>query len=184
MRLTLFYYMEYKVENIISEDDRVELIKLYNSIPSTKASQDYNLFTVDKRRISNEQLKDDMFGKLDQYADRPVYSHYFVMYEEGAFTRMHTDNDEDVTLTIVTLLDSQDLIGGETIVSLPFEYKGREVNEYRKGDVPTKENRIIPKVVNVDKGQSMVYNKSLLHGVAQVEKGKRLVLVSWYGKSI
>ena len=176
--------MEYKVENIISEDDRVELIKLYNSIPSTKASQDYNLFKVDKRRISNERLEDKVFGKLDQYADRPVYSHYFVMYEEGAFTRMHTDNDKDVTLTIVTLLDSQDLVGGETVVALPFEYKGREQNEYRKGDVPTKENRIVPKVVNVDKGQSMVYNRSLLHGVAQVEKGKRLVLVSWYGKSI
>ena len=42
----------------------------------------------------------------------------------------------------------------------------------------------MPKVVNVDKGQSMVYNRSLLHGVAQVEKGKRLVLVSWYGKSV
>ncbi len=176
--------MEYKVENIISEDDRVELIKLYNSIPSNKASQDYNLFTVDKRRLKNDQLNDKVFSKLDQYADRPVYSHYFVMYEEGSFTRMHTDNDEDVTLTIVTLLDSQDLIGGETIVSLPFEYKGRDENEFRKGEVPTKQNRIVPKVVNVDKGQSMVYNRSLLHGVAQVEKGKRLVLVSWYGKSV
>jgi len=184
MRLTLFYYMEYKVENIISEDDRVELIKLYNSIPSTKASQDYNLFTVDKRRIKNEEFKSSSFKKLDEYADRPTYSHYFVMYEEGSFTRMHTDNDNDVTLTIVTLLDSQDLIGGETIVALPFEYKGRDQNEYRKGEVPTKENRIVPKVVNVDKGQSMVYNRSLLHGVAQVEKGKRLVLVSWYGKSV
>lgn len=176
--------MEYKVENIISEDDRVELIKLYNSIPTNKASQDYNLFKVDKRRISKEQLQDKTFSKLDQYADRPIYSHYFVMYEEGAFTRMHTDNEDDITLTIVTLLDSQDLIGGETIVSLPHEYKGRQENEYRKGNVPNKEHRIVPKVVNVDKGQSMVYNRSLLHGVAQVEKGKRLVLVSWYGKSV
>lgn len=175
--------MEYKVENIISEDDRVELIKLYNSIPPNKASQDYNLFTVDKRRLSTTQVKDKMFAKLDQYADRPVYSHYFVMYEEGSFTRMHTDNDTDVTLTIVTLLDSQDLVGGETVVHLPFEYKGRNKDEYRKGNVPKSDQRVIPKVVDVDKGQSMVYDRSLLHGVAQVEKGKRLVLVSWYGKT-
>ena len=176
--------MEYKVENIISEDDRVELIKLYNSIPTNKASQDYNLFKVDKRRISKELLQDKTFSKLDQYADRPVYSHYFVMYEEGAFTRMHTDNEEDITLTIVTLLDTQDLIGGETVVTLPHEYKGRQENEYRQVNAPHKEYRVVPKVVNVDKGQSMVYNRSLLHGVAQVEKGKRLVLVSWYGKSV
>lgn len=176
--------MEYKVENIISEEDRVELIKLYNSIPSNKASQDYNLFTVDKRRLKNDQLNDKLFSKLNQYADRPVYSHYFVMYEEGSFTRMHTDNDEDVTLTIVTLLDSQDLIGGETIVHLPFQYKGRNKSEYRKGDIPKSDQRVIPKIVNVDKGQSMVYDRSLLHGVAQVEKGKRLVLVSWYGKAV
>jgi len=176
--------MEYKVENIISEDDRVELIKLYNSIPSTKAVQDYNLFTVDKRRLSNEQIKSDCLKKIDAYADRPIYSHYFVMYEEGSFTRMHTDNDDEIDLTVVTLLDNQDLIGGETIVQLPYQYKGRNKEQYRKGEVPTENRRVIPRVVNVDKGQSMVYNRSLLHGVAQVEKGKRLVLVSWYGKAV
>jgi len=176
--------MEYKVENIISEHDRVELIQLYNSIPSTKAAQDYNLFTVDKRRLSNEQCSYDSLKKLDAWANRPIYSHYFVMYEEGSFTRMHTDNDDEIDLTIVTLLDSQDLVGGETIVQLPFHYKGRSKEQYRKGDVPAENKRVIPKVVNVDKGQSMVYNRSLLHGVAQVEKGKRLVLVSWYAKAV
>lgn len=49
--------------------------------------------------------------------------------------------------------------------------------------MPKSDQRVIPKVVDVDKGQSMVYDRSLLHGVAQVEKGKRLVLVSWYGKT-
>lgn len=176
--------MKYKVENIISEEDRVELIKLYNSMPSTKASQDYNLFTVDKRRLFNDNLKHKALKKLDEYADRPTYSHYFVMYEEGSFTRMHSDNDEDVTLTVVTLLDSIDLIGGETIVHLPHDYKGRDKNQYRKGKIPFKDQRVMPKVVQVDKGQSMVYDRSLLHGVAQVEQGKRLVLVSWYGKAV
>jgi predicted 2-oxoglutarate/Fe(II)-dependent dioxygenase YbiX len=176
--------MDYKVLNIITEQDRVDLIKLYNNIPSTKAVQDYNLFTVDKRRIQSDNFKIDAFKKLDEYANRPTYSHYFVMYEEGSFTRMHTDNDDDISLTIVTLLDSQDLVGGETIVHLPAEYKGRDANEYRKGDVPRDDQRVRPKVVNVDKGQSMIYNRSLLHGVAEVEKGKRLVLVSWYGKTV
>ena len=176
--------MEYKVENIISEDDRVELIKLYNSIPTNKASQDYNLFTVDKRLIRNDDLKHKALKKLDEHTNIDVYSHYFVMYEEGSFTRMHTDNDSDIQLTIVTLLDSQDLVGGETIVHLPHDYKGRDKNQYRKGKIPLKDQRVMPKVVQVDKGQSMVYDRSLLHGVAQVEQGKRLVLVSWYGKAV
>ena len=90
--------MDYKVLNIITEQDRIALIKLYNSIPSTKAAQDYNLFTVDKRRIQSDNFKIDAFKKLDDYADRPTYSHYFVMYEEGSFTRMHTDNDDEISV--------------------------------------------------------------------------------------
>ena len=172
--------MHYKVENIISNSERAELISIYNSIPTTKAVQDYNLFTVDKRIIPPKQRDNPGFKTLDAYAKRKTYSHYFVMYEQGSFTRMHTDNDDEVGLTIVTLLDTFDLVGGETVVSLPYEDKGRNHDQYRKGNAPRSNNRVIPKVVQVEKGQSMVYDKSLLHGVAQVEKGKRLVLVSWY----
>ncbi len=172
--------MHYEVDNIISDSERAELISIYNSIPTTKAVQDYNLFTVDKRIIPPRQRDNSGFKTLDAYAKRKNYSHYFVMYEEGSFTRMHTDNDDDVGLTIVTLLDTSDLVGGETIVSLPYEDRGRKPDQYRKGSAPKSNNRTIPKVVQVDKGQSMIYDKSLLHGVAQVEKGKRLVLVSWY----
>ena len=39
--------MDYKVDQIINEDDRHSLIDLYNSIPSKIAHQDYNLYKVD-----------------------------------------------------------------------------------------------------------------------------------------
>ena len=101
------------------------------------------------------------------------------MYEEGAFTKMHTDNDDEIGLTIVTLLDEVDLVGGETIVHLPYQKKQKRDDQYIKGDMMDGQ-RAVPKIVQVEKGQSMVYDRSLLHGVCQVEKGKRLVLVSWF----
>ena len=171
--------MDYKVENIIDENDRVNLISLYKSLKQRKAYQDYNLFQLDKRLIGSEHFEAGPFQKLRKYADKQVYSHYFLMYEEGAFTKMHTDNDDEIGLTIVTLLDEVDLVGGETIVHLPYQKKQKQDDQYIKGDMMDGQ-RAVPKIVPVEKGQSMVYDRSLLHGVCQVEQGKRLVLVSWY----
>ena len=171
--------MDYKVENIIDENDRVNLISLYKSLKQRKAYQDYNLFQLDKRLIGSEHFEAGPFQKLRKYADKQVYSHYFLMYEEGAFTKMHTDNDDEVGLTIVTLLDDVELVGGETIVMLPYNKKDVPTHKYQKGDIQDGQ-RCIPKIVQVEKGQSMVYDRSLLHGVTQVETGKRLVLVSWF----
>ena len=171
--------MDYKVENIIDNDDRVLLIGMYNSLKPRPANQDYNLFDVDKRLISGDMFAKGPFLKLKEYAGLEVYSHYFVMYEEDSFTKMHTDNDDEVGLTIVTLLDDVELVGGETIVMLPYNKKDVPTHKYQKGDIQDGQ-RCIPRIVQVEKGQSMIYDRSLLHGVTQVETGKRLVLVSWF----
>ena len=34
----------------------------------------------------------------------------------------------------------------------------------------------------IEDGDSMIYDRSLLHGVAKVTEGKRIVLVSWFSK--
>ena len=44
--------------------------------------------------------------------------------------------------------------------------------------------KVIPKVIQMNVGQSLVYDKHLMHGVGQVEQGNRLVLISWYGRTI
>ena len=167
--------MDYKLEQIIDNDDRHSLIDLYNSIPSSVAHQDYNLYKVDKRPLrSGDQIS--AIKKIEQYAGKKTYSHYFVMYEQGSYTRMHTDNDDDVGLTIVTLIDTVNLVGGETIVQLPAP-KDEKIG-YQKGD--DHKGRVVPKIVRMVEGDSVIYNRSLLHGVTQVELGKRLVLVSWF----
>ena len=173
--------MNYEVKRIISNEDRAELIALYNSIPSTKAHQDYNLFTVGKRPIGPSTRNLKAFDKLDDFAKRPPYSQYFVMYEEGSFTKFHTDDDDNIGLTIVTLLDEVDLVGGETLALVEYNETPRSSNTYRKGDIQN-HSRVIPKIVRSEVGDSMIYDHKLTHGVAQVEKGKRLVLVQWYWK--
>lgn len=175
--------MDYKIENIINEDDRKELIATYNSLPSGKAHQDYNLFDVDKRPIGGTKREIPAFEKLDAYAGLPPHGAYFVMYEEESFTRIHTDDDAAIGMTTVTLLDtSPDLEGGETVILLPYTKTSRPIHKYRKGNAPEQGRPVIPVVVPCGIGQTMVYDNKLSHSVAQVRKGKRLVLVQWYYK--
>lgn len=176
----------YKVENIINEDNRKQLISVYNSLRSELAHQDYNLFDVDKRHPTKEQVELDCFKAIDQYASNyeKTFRHYFLDYTEESFTKFHTDNDDAVGLTIVTFLDkSEDLIGGQALAMLPYVKRSRPANKYRKGDAPIND-RCIPIVIDMEVGQSLVYDKQLMHGVGQVQQGNRLVLISWYGHSI
>ena len=187
MRLTPFWIiMYYKVENIITPNQRHQLLDVYRSLETNPAHQDYNLFDVDKRHPSKEQVQMDCFSALDNYANdyQKSFRHYFLNYGPESFTRFHTDNDDAVGLTIVTFLDkSSDLIGGEPLVQLPYMKKGRPSTHYRKGESPYG-SKVIPKVIQMGVGQSLVYDKHLMHGVGQVEQGNRLVLISWYGHSI
>ena len=178
--------MYYKLENIISEEHRHQLLDVYNSLPSELAHQDYNLFDVDKRHPGKEDSRLDCFKVIDQYASnhKQMFRHYFLNYTPESFTKFHTDNDDAVGLTIVTFLDkSDDLIGGEALAMLPYIKRARPSNKYRKGDAPIDE-KVVPKVINMNVGQSLVYDKSLMHGVGQVERGNRLVLISWYGNPV
>jgi len=178
--------MYYKLENIISEEHRQQLLTVYNSLRPELAHQDYNLFDVDKRHPTREQAQLDCFKVIDDYASnhKQTFRHYFLNYTEEGFTKFHTDNDDAVGLTIVTFIDkSDDLVGGEALAQLPYTKRSRPANKYRKGDAPI-DKRVIPKVINMDVGQSLIYDKSLMHGVGQVERGNRLVLISWYGDAI
>ena len=178
--------MYYKLERIVSEEQRHQLINVYNSLPATLAHQDYNLFDVDKRSPTGEQVELNCFKVIDAYASKheKTFRHYFLNYTEESFTKFHTDNDDAVGLTIVTLVDkSEDLIGGEALAQLPYTKTVRPANKYRKGDAPHNQ-MVCPKVINMEPGQSLVYDKSLMHGVGQVERGNRLVLISWYGDPV
>ena len=181
--------MYYKVANILTPNQLSELVSLYNSMPSNPAHQDYNLFDVDKRHPSSKQQEGiSAFDRLNGFAGDEFknYSHYFLEYGPESFTRMHTDAHTYVYQTMITVLDDKELVGGESLVHLPYEKRARPSNKYAKrgeGNEAPLGEVIIPKVVKLNRGQTLIYDKDLLHGVAQVESGRRLVLVSWYDKA-
>lgn len=99
----------------------------------------------------------NILEKLEDVSGHKATRHYMLNYIKGSFCRMHYDATE--YNTYVTLLEEKDLEGGEVLT----------------GD----EKRCID-VRHVDVGQTMIYDKGLQHGVAQVRKGNRKVFIVWF----
>jgi len=96
---------------------------------------------------------------------------------------MHRDNNTD--LTIVTLLDDQDLVGGHSIVQETYKQKARPANQRcnrsdGEEESPPYERDIIMDVLPMERGDSLVYGPEQMHGVSKVYEGSRLVLISWF----
>ena len=116
-----------------------------------------------------------------------VMSQYFLKYTPGAFARAHSDDNNKVVKTAITLIDkSDDLEGGDIIVYEPHYKSNMEVNEntinrydpknYREGDT------VIPVIVKQEVGETIEYAYDVKHSVSKVLKGYRTVLVTWYCK--
>tara|TARA_R110000868_G_scaffold9000_3_gene45580 strand:+ start:11608 stop:12162 length:555 start_codon:yes stop_codon:yes gene_type:complete len=174
----------YSVTSILTEEETDKLLQVYRSLPSSLAHQDYNLFDVDKRSVPKSMIDDPNlpFKKIDQFADLKLMGCYFVEYSPESWTKLHTDDDGKVGLTIVTMVDTKHLVGGETLVALPYTKNARPADRYRKGESPAGDDLCVLSTIDVSDGQSMIYGPKLRHGVAQVRMGTRLVLVNWYFK--
>jgi predicted 2-oxoglutarate/Fe(II)-dependent dioxygenase YbiX len=176
--------MEYQVKQLISTEQRHTLLDMFHDGKHRYATQDYNLHDVTKVDIRTTDKNKDAFKLLDEFAAKQPgvgepYAHYFLHYGRGSFTKTHSDNDEAIGLTIVTMLEhTPNLVGGDTIVTLPYKGPVRD-DGYIKGE-PHIDQRMIMRVVSMDEGDSISYDRSLMHAVSQVEIGHRIVLVSWY----
>ena len=187
---------KWQKEKIISDKERHELLDTYNRTKGQYAKQDYNLFDVTKTFFDKDTInKHKAIKTLEEYAASfpgvgTSYAHYFLHYGRDAFTRAHSDDDASIGLTIVTLLEKTDnLVGGETLIHLPYNKpdKGDEgyIKRNREGGQKDPKGapigqRIIPRIIFQDEGDSVVYDRSLMHSVTQVEQGHRIVLVSWF----
>lgn len=175
----------YIKERILSDDEVKEALEVYESLPSEFWHQNYNLFDVERRDIPTPRQY-DFYKTLLKYSklgyDKGAY---FLKYEKDSFTRLHTDNNSD--LTIVTLLESKDLVGGESLVRAEYKLKNRPVGNLvarheHERDSPPYGQEIIMDVVDVDDGESLVYGPELTHGVSKVYDGHRIVLITWFSK--
>ena len=172
----------YQVERIFSEQEIANLLSLFYSLPENLAHQDYNLFDVDKRPIPFSQWSDEIVKLNTHQKEFTPFSHYFIKYPENSFTRLHTDNNKVVKRTVVTLLETKNLMGGETLVFNTYDKRSRPANKYAKrGNKPAPVGKdIIPVVVNMNDGDSIIYDANVSHGVSQVMQGYRIVLISWF----
>lgn len=186
---------DFDIKQILTLDDCRELLKYRAHCETLEAHQDYNLFDVGKTVIYADNLREytkaqpkalAAFDKLQAEATRrglgKMWTKYFLYYGEDGFTRHHTDDDAKVGLTMVTLIDQKDLEGGETVLLKPYLAKARPGHKYAKrdGKDPPYGKRIVPEVVPMEVCDTIIYDRYLMHGVAKVRKGYRLVLVNWF----
>lgn len=170
----------YNSEGVFSEDIQKKISEIYYSLESEPIKRYYNLFYCTKRDVPAE-----LYIKELETDGLKISSQYFLDYVIGSFTRVHSDNNDLVKKTSITLVEANDLEGGDIIVYEPH-YKsdmevpedGSVINRYSGDYVPGE--TIIPVVVKQEVGETIAYGPNVMHSVSKVLKGNRVVLVTWY----
>ena len=163
----------------VSSSDLKKYRELYDSLPEEKVKQFYNLYYCLRRNIPRDKW-------IDIGGNGELYSQYFLTYIEGSFTKSHVDDDEAVGETAITLIDKENLEGGDIIIYEPH-FKNTDwivtkengmINYYKDEYLPGQS--ITPIVIDQKVGETIFYSHATMHSVSKVLKGKRTVLVTWY----
>ena len=173
------------IKDVILSEESLSLARKYcQDHHWERVWQHYNLFHLD-RIICSNALELEFVKELHTYSRK---SHnigcYFLKYPAGSFTRIHGDNESE--MTIVTMLDSNNLVGGECLVMGDYINPGNRPSDYACGrheheiKEPPYGKDIVPDIVNLNNGESMVYGPELRHGVTKVYEGERIVLIAWF----
>jgi predicted 2-oxoglutarate/Fe(II)-dependent dioxygenase YbiX len=177
----------YTKESILSPEDVQEALDVYHQTPMEKYWQYYNLYKVERRDITGDISNMGFMKTLHKRARTrsQVSQGYFLKYPPGSFTKIHSDNGSDIT--IVTLLESKDLVGGHSITQAVYGESSRPQGWHAvRGDngYTGYGDEIVTDVVNINDGESLCYGPDLLHGVSKVYQGHRIVLVTWWSNEI
>lgn len=177
----------YTKESILSPEEVQEALDVYRQTPMEKYWQYYNLYKVERRDITGDVSNMGFMKTLHKRARTrsQVSQGYFLRYPPGSFTKIHSDNGSDIT--IVTLLESKDLVGGHSITQAVYGESSRPQDWHAvRGDngYTGYGDEIVTDVVNINDGESLCYGPDLLHGVSKVYQGHRIVLVTWWSNEI
>lgn len=179
----------YKVVNLLTPEEISFLKDLYQASTPNFFRRDYNLFNIYKshppKNLNKERL--DYFQSITQKVKTHCekthdHAHYFLKYCEGSFTSTHVDNPSTVGKTAVTLLDkSPDLLGGDAVLLNPIKPSMLFQGNVQPRDYDVNSHKILntPVVVKQDIGTTLLYDQNSTHGVSLVERGFRLVFISW-----
>lgn len=174
----------YTKESLLSPEEIQEALDLYHQTPMEKYWQFYNLYKVERRDVHAKDLMDAGFMKTLHKRARtecPLSSIYFLKYPPGSFTKVHGDHGSDIT--IVTLLESKDLVGGHSIAMGTYDEDSRPQDWHAVRDEKGYNGYgqdIITDVIDLKDGESLCYGPHLQHGVSKVYQGHRIVLVTWW----
>lgn len=173
----------YTKESILSAEEVQEALDVYHQTPMEKYWQFYNLFKVERRDITADISKMGFMKTLHKRARTRSQqgTGYFLRYPPGSFTKIHSDNGSNIT--IVTLLESKDLVGGYSITQGVYGESSRPADWHAIRDDTGYDgygDQIVTDVVDINDGESLCYGPHLLHGVSKVYRGHRIVLVTWW----
>ena len=110
-----------------------------------------------------------------------LVTNYYLDYEVDSFSRIHRDLENEITA--VTLLEkSDDLVGGEIVLIMPFERKHYEhpfIFDSMGDKKITQGDYAVPVIVPMEVGETVLI-EGQPHGVTKVTKGMRRVHVGWW----
>ena len=178
-------------QTILDEIDVNYLKDLYKRLLGREFARYFNLFSIVRKDIHpslDEPQWKAIKDKLDIEGKGECITNYFLYYREGSFTMMHTDSPLRVTRTAISLVDkSSDLEGGEIIVGRRVKRLVGEIHlptdesiQRKKEPVPQMSSVMATSVIHQSVGETVWYPAQMKHGVTEVTKGFRLVLISWY----
>lgn len=165
--------MRHEKKTIFNTRQIESLKELYHSLPFKKHGQYYNIFNIEKRVVQSTEAALNPLREFLSIENNATDS-YFLRYTPGSFTCLHVDNPDRVLKTIITLVHtSSDLEGGDAV--LIYERAGsREQGKLQK----------VPVVCKQEVGSSLIYGHNVTHGVSPVNRGERIVLVTWVCKHL
>lgn len=175
--------LEYSVTKAFTQEEIDDLNAIFIESDSERVKRYHNLFYLDMRH--NEEKLKPYGEKLAAQFGYKSSRCYFLEYTTGSFARQHRDATEQSAKTIITLIHtSPDLVGGDTIIIMPhfkrddYEY---DINRYIVKDESDhcQGAEIIPVVVPMSLGESVIYDQHLQHEVSLVQSGIRRVFVTW-----
>lgn len=125
--------------------------------------------------IDNPYIVNHFVGKIIKHSkaitgkDYQLHAVFFLEYHPGGEADLHTDQHavENKGITIVTIVDQIDMVGGKMLLAEPSEEDHTKIYH---DEIITVE----PKV-----GDSVFYKADVIHGVTKVESGYRQVMVTW-----
>ncbi len=174
----------YIKERILSEKELQEAKDYAESGDWIDVFQMYNIFHLKRLDVGSDKDLGCANTLLNYSRKDECIGLYLLKYKKGSFTRMHHDNAS--SMTIVTLLDDKGLVGGHSVVNARYESPGSRPSNHtcirgsHEKDNPPYGEQIVPDVIPVEPGESLVYGPDLRHGVSKVYEGERLVLIAWY----